>query len=160
MCVGPGRDLAGHSGALALVLGPVFALSTAVCDGEWGDAHPGGARTTTLARQEGDARRWRSQLENTAKLAASIPHQVIVAGDLNATPWCEGMRLLKNGSGLDFRSQPAVWKPTWGLRGPMMMPIDHVLMKSGLMVTKRTISEQLGSDHRSVLVEMQPEVPH
>lgn len=41
-----------------------------------------------------------------------------------------------------------------------MMPIDHVLMKSGLMVTKRTISEQLGSDHRSVLVEMQPEVPH
>jgi endonuclease/exonuclease/phosphatase (EEP) superfamily protein YafD len=35
-----------------------------------------------------------------------------------------------------------------------MIPIDHVLVKNGLMVLKREIGPDLGSDHRSVLVEI------
>ena len=97
---------------------------------------------------------WRSLLRKAAALAAEIPHEVIVTGDLNATPWCEGMRLLRAGSGLDFRSKAPVWRPTWGLRGPMMMAIDHVLLTDGLAVRKRAIGPDVGSDHRSVLVEI------
>ncbi len=97
---------------------------------------------------------WQSLLQKAGSLAAGIPHDVIVAGDLNATPWCEGMRMLKAGSGLDFRSKAPVWPPTWGLRGPTMMPIDHVLVTDGLVVTKREIGGDFGSDHRSVLVEI------
>lgn len=101
-----------------------------------------------------DARDWREQLSQLGTLAASIGGAVIVAGDFNATPWCEGMRLLCEKSGLQFRSVDPVWPPTWGLNLPMMIPIDHVLVKGGLSVQKRTIGPEMGSDHRSVVVEL------
>jgi endonuclease/exonuclease/phosphatase (EEP) superfamily protein YafD len=39
------------------------------------------------------AREWRSQLSQIGSTVAAIDGEVIVAGDFNATPWCEGMRL-------------------------------------------------------------------
>ncbi len=101
-----------------------------------------------------DARDWRDQLSQIGTLAASISGAVIVAGDFNATPWCEGMRLLRDKGGLQFRSVDPVWPPTWGLNLPMMIPIDHVLVKGGLTVQKRVIGPEMGSDHRSVMVEI------
>ncbi|MBL9179177.1 MAG: endonuclease/exonuclease/phosphatase family protein [Verrucomicrobiaceae bacterium] len=97
---------------------------------------------------------WRSQLSQLGTIAASIEGEVILAGDLNATPWCEGMRLLRETGGLDFHSVDPVWPPTWGLKLPMMIPIDHVLVKGGLSVRKRVIGPDLGSDHRPVTVEI------
>ena len=93
-------------------------------------------------------------LADIAVLAPGIDGEMIVAGDFNATPWCEGMRLLREKSGLDFHSVDPVWPPTWGLNLPMMIPIDHVLVKGGLTVQKRVIGPDLGSDHRPVLVEI------
>jgi endonuclease/exonuclease/phosphatase (EEP) superfamily protein YafD len=100
------------------------------------------------------ARVWRTQLTQIGQHAASMKHDVILAGDLNATPWCHGMRLLQDGSGLEFRSAQPVWWPTWGLNLPLMMPIDHVMFKGDLIALKREIGPDLGSDHRSVLVEV------
>ena len=97
---------------------------------------------------------WREQLSGIAAIVSGLSGEIIVAGDLNATPWCEGMRLLREHSGLDFHSVDPVWPPTWGLGLPMMIPIDHVLMKGGLAVQKRTIGPAMGSDHRSVTVEI------
>ncbi|MDB6005989.1 MAG: hypothetical protein JWR15_2976 [Prosthecobacter sp.] len=101
-----------------------------------------------------DAHSWRTQLSGIATLVAGLSGEVILAGDLNATPWCEGMRLLREKSGLDFHSADPVWPPTWGLYLPMMIPIDHVLVKGGLTVQKRTIGPAMGSDHRSVVVDI------
>lgn len=100
------------------------------------------------------AHEWREQLSDIATLVAGLTTEVIVAGDLNATPWCEGMRLLREKGGLDFRSVDPVWPPTWGLNLPMMIPIDHVLTKRGLTSQKRTLGPAMGSDHRSVVVEI------
>ena len=100
------------------------------------------------------AQQWRSQLSHISSIAASIDGEVILAGDLNATPWCEGMRLLCEKSGLRFHSVDPVWTPTWGLKLPMMIPIDHVLVNGGLSVQKRVIGPEMGSDHRSVTVEI------
>ncbi len=97
---------------------------------------------------------WREQLSGIASLVAGLSGEVIVAGDFNATPWCEGMRLLRELGGLDFHSVDPVWPPTWGLNLPVMIPIDHVLLKRGLTVQKRTIGPEMGSDHRSVTVEI------
>ncbi len=108
---------------------------------------------------EVDAQAWREQLSGIATLVAGLSGEVIAAGDFNATPWCEGMRLLREKSGLDFHSVDPVWPPTWGLRLPMMIPIDHVLVKGGLVVQKRTIGPAMGSDHRSVVVEIVRGVP-
>jgi endonuclease/exonuclease/phosphatase (EEP) superfamily protein YafD len=35
-----------------------------------------------------------------------------------------------------------------------MIPIDHVLVKGGLSITQRTIGHEVGSDHRSVIVQL------
>ena len=102
-----------------------------------------------------NAARWRKHLSALRELAEKQRGEVIVAGDLNATPWCEGMRLLRAGDTLDFRSTEPVWLPTWGLKLPMMMPIDHVLVTRGLLITKRQIGPETGSDHRSVTVGIQ-----
>jgi endonuclease/exonuclease/phosphatase (EEP) superfamily protein YafD len=103
---------------------------------------------------EQDAHEWREQLSGIATLVAGLSGEVIAAGDFNATPWCEGMRLLREKGGLDFHSVDPVWPPTWGLNLPMMIPIDHVLVKGGLTVQKRTLGPAMGSDHRSVTVEI------
>lgn len=105
------------------------------------------------------AHEWLEQLSGIAALVAGLSGEVIVAGDFNATPWCEGMRVLREKSGLDFRSADPVWPPTWGLNLPMMIPIDHVLMKRGLTVQKRIIGPDVGSDHRSVTVEIRRSGP-
>jgi endonuclease/exonuclease/phosphatase (EEP) superfamily protein YafD len=101
-----------------------------------------------------NAHEWRKQLSDIGSLVAGLSGEVIVAGDFNATPWCEGMRLLRETSGLDFHSVAPVWPPTWGLNLPMMIPIDHVLTKRGLTIQKRTLGPETGSDHRSVTVEI------
>ena len=101
-----------------------------------------------------DSREWREQLSGIATLVAGLSGEVIAAGDFNATPWCEGMRLLREKGGLDFHSVDPVWPPTWGLNLPMMIPIDHVLVKGGLTVQKRILGPAMGSDHRSVTVEI------
>ena len=97
---------------------------------------------------------WREQLSGIGSLVAGLTGEVIVAGDFNATPWCEGMRLLREKGGLDFHSAAPVWLPTWGRKLPVMIPIDHVLLKGGLTVQKRIIGPEMGSDHHSVTVEI------
>lgn len=93
-------------------------------------------------------------IRELAALLKPMAGAVILACDLNSTPWCEGMRLLMEESGMAFNSVPPVWVPTWGRDGPLMIPIDHVLVKGGLMVRKREVGPDLGSDHRPVLVEI------
>lgn len=97
---------------------------------------------------------WRAQLAQIGAVVASIEGDVIVGGDLNATPWCQGMRLLTEKSGLGFHSVDPVWHPTWGRHLPVMIPIDHVLTKGSLIIRKRHIGPPMGSDHRSVMVEL------
>lgn len=103
---------------------------------------------------EEDATVWRDILSQLGDLVAGIEGNVIVGGDLNATPWCHGMRLLREKSGLGFHSVDPVWPPTWGLHLPMMIPIDQILLKGSFIIQKRHIGPPMGSDHRSVMVEL------
>ncbi len=102
----------------------------------------------------GEAAVWRDQLTRFGNLVAGIDGNVILGGDLNATPWCHGMRLLLEKSGLGFHSAAPVWPPTWGRHLPVMIPIDHVLTKGSFVIQKRQIGPSMGSDHRSVTVEL------
>lgn len=101
---------------------------------------------------EADA--WIEQLTEISALVAGIEGDVILGGDLNATPWCQGTRILKEKGGLGYRSTVPVWPPTWGRNLPMTIPIDHVLIKGPRAVISRTIGPAVGSDHRSVVVEI------
>ena len=93
-------------------------------------------------------------LQGAATLVASLNMPVLLIGDLNATPWSQGLRLLRDGSTLDYRSADAAWTPTWNARTPFAIPIDHALVTPPLVVASRHIGPDVGSDHRPQVVEI------
>lgn len=98
------------------------------------------------------------QLQALANWIQEFPGATVVAGDLNATPWSAGMRLLTGTAGLDAGSHTLWPWPTWRLpRGGALgwlfaVPIDHVLLR-GAGAVKHQIGPEFGSDHRPVLLE-------
>jgi endonuclease/exonuclease/phosphatase (EEP) superfamily protein YafD len=110
----------------------------------------------------GGSAAWHSrndQLRDTALQIATRREQALVIGDINSTPWCEGMRSLRKDSQLDFRSTTPPWTPTWCTRSVFAIPIDHALCTPPLVI-RRKIGPDLGSDHLPQLVEvgwMKPE---
>ena len=107
---------------------------------------PGGFRhrndhLNELAQQVG---RWRREDEQ-------VP--VVVAGDLNLTPWspifhdfCEQADLVSESGD--------VWHPTWYAFPlfPFGLVLDHVLFTSDLQCCRRQVGSGAGSDHRFVTV--------
>ncbi len=86
--------------------------------------------------------------------AETIP--VVVAGDLNATPWTEGFRLLTGPADLVNSQEGFGYSPTWPTQLPsfLRIPLDHVLHSRELTVTKREIGPRLSSDHNPIRVEL------
>lgn len=104
--------------------------------------------------------------------ASGLP--TLVIGDLNATPWSYGMKLVQAGGTLDYRSLSPAWTPTWyavslasreTLKGKRLsksrpalslfsIPIDHALCSAPLMIKSRSVGPELGSDHRPLIVEV------
>lgn len=77
---------------------------------------------------------------------------VILVGDLNATPWSAGLRVLTAGA-LGFRGLNPPWMPTWRVRSPFAIPIDHALCTAPLVITQREVGRDVGSDHRPIVAE-------
>ena len=93
------------------------------------------------------------QLDALGDLVAQRDEPVVVLGDFNATPWSAPMRALTAGR-LGFRSVDAPWTPTWMVRTPFAIPIDHVLCTAPLVIVSRSVGPEVGSDHRPVQVEL------
>lgn len=96
------------------------------------------------------------QLLAVARLAAEQPGAVIVAGDLNITPWSplfgEVLRIGRLGdSRLGFGLQ-STW-PAW-LPALMRIPIDHCLVSSQVQVHRRWVGGRMGSDHLPLILEV------
>lgn len=85
---------------------------------------------------------------------ASLAVPVLLIGDLNATPWSNGLRILRDGSTLDYRSPDAAWTPTWHVATPFAVPIDQALVTPPLVVASRQIGPDVGSDHRPQVLEI------
>jgi endonuclease/exonuclease/phosphatase (EEP) superfamily protein YafD len=91
------------------------------------------------------------QLAMLASHVASLRTPALVIGDLNATPWSAGMRIAQ-ARGLAYRSVEPPWQPTWSVRSPFAVPIDHALVTAPLLITQRDVGPDVGSDHRSLEV--------
>jgi len=92
---------------------------------------------------------WWTELNAIAGWAANRPN-VIVAGDLNATPWSSGFTHLCSVGGLRGIGGLRTWNPTW-MRGTLLAsPIDHVLVGSGLGISSHAVGPAMGSDHQPV----------
>lgn len=81
-----------------------------------------------------------------AALAALLATEdVVVAGDLNVTPWSPHF---PGGLGREACA-PGTWPS--GLPAPLRIPIDHILAGPGRAVVAREVGPPIGSDHRPVM---------
>jgi endonuclease/exonuclease/phosphatase (EEP) superfamily protein YafD len=93
-----------------------------------------------------------NQLRGLADHVSEIGKPALVMGDLNATPWSAGMRLLTAEKRLGFRSLVGPWSPTWRAGSIFAIPIDHALCTAPLVITERMVGEDVGSDHRPLQI--------
>ena len=93
----------------------------------------------------------RTQLEAVAVAAAAAPRPCVVAGDFNATPWSLPYRVFAARSGLRDTAAGRGVQPTWNARIPApRIPIDHVFASSDVVVLRRAVGPDIGSDHLPV----------
>ncbi|MEO6080613.1 MAG: DUF6152 family protein [Steroidobacteraceae bacterium] len=91
------------------------------------------------------------QLQLLAEHVTQLKVPVLVVGDLNATPWSAGIRIATSGN-LKFRSLSPPWTPTWRVGTIHPIPIDHALATAPLVITRRAVGPDVGSDHRSLSI--------
>ena len=100
-------------------------------------------------------RRRQREFQRLAEIVRAIDRPVIVAGDLNSTPWSPHFRDLVRAAGLRNaaagRGYLATW-PRWFF--PAQIPIDHVLLKGPWSVLGLQRGPALGSDHYPLIADL------
>lgn len=118
---------------------------------EWGadDAERAAylAEGLPLSRQAGQAGLFAQYLNRDA------PADLIVMGDLNGAPWSRVQRAFRAKTGLDNAAGAATTWPSF-LPWPLRLPIDHVLARGHLVVTKFETGPRTESDHLPVIAEI------
>lgn len=97
------------------------------------------------------------QLDDVAETvnAAQRRGEVILVGDLNATPWSRGYRRLVRATGLRDAARGFGVQTTWPVGMPWMrIPIDHVLHSAGVQTTWHAVGPDVGSDHLPVVADL------
>jgi endonuclease/exonuclease/phosphatase (EEP) superfamily protein YafD len=99
------------------------------------------------------ASRQASQAENLAKLANTLPPDLVVMGDFNGAPWSRLQSAFSDATGLE---SAAGWELSWPsmLPWPLRLPIDHVLSRGHLVVTDFSAGPEIDSDHFPVIAEI------
>lgn len=94
------------------------------------------------------------QLDLLSEVVTGLHGPVIVMGDLNATPWSPHFRkLLRNSRLLDSGRGHGI-QPTWPTHNFLLrLPLDHFLHNDGIVVTRREVGPDAGSDHYPLIVE-------
>jgi endonuclease/exonuclease/phosphatase (EEP) superfamily protein YafD len=91
-----------------------------------------------------------AQLAALAEWTAGQDLPVLLAGDLNATPWSQALRPL---TAAGFNSLHPAWPPTWRAGTIFALPIDHAFVTAPLQLQRRRTGPNLGSDHRPLEIE-------
>jgi endonuclease/exonuclease/phosphatase (EEP) superfamily protein YafD len=89
-------------------------------------------------------------LARIVSLVRSIDGPVLVAGDLNTTPWSHVFTDFVAAANLTGREPVATWPAPLGRFG---IPIDHILGRR-VAIDSTTVGPSLGSDHRPIIAEI------
>jgi len=117
---------------------------------EWGADDP--ARAAYLA--EGlPVSRQAGQAGLFAKFLNRAPQDLIVMGDLNSAPWSRVQGAFRAKTGLDNQAGTAASWPSF-VPWPLRLPIDHVLARGHLVVTRFEVGPRTDSDHFPVIAEI------
>ncbi|MEE8467842.1 MAG: endonuclease/exonuclease/phosphatase family protein [Planctomycetota bacterium] len=95
------------------------------------------------------------QLAAIAATASTISGPLVVVGDLNCTHFSARFRDLLRVGGLEDSARGRGFQPTWPAPWlPVMLPLDHCLLRGGLAVRRRRTRAACGSDHLSLVVDL------
>jgi len=136
---------------------PPLAYPTIVAEADIGgrrltliSTHP----TIPLGRQGFMSRN--EQLEHVAGLANNAKGSTLLIGDLNASIWSHSYRSLLGETGLHDARRGFGVMPTWPTFMPFaMIPIDHALVSSDVIVLDVRPGRRIGSDHLPLVVTLQ-----
>jgi endonuclease/exonuclease/phosphatase (EEP) superfamily protein YafD len=93
------------------------------------------------------------EFDEIASEARNAKEPVLLAGDLNCTPWSFYFDKLKKDSALLDSEQGFGPQPSWNVVTPLL-PIDHLLTSSEFVTTVRRVCRPIGSDHFPVYAEV------
>lgn len=80
---------------------------------------------------------------------------LILAGDLNCTPWSAYFDKLAREAHVQDTERGYGVQPTWNAFWKVtIFPIDHCLATDDFITVRRTIGERIGSDHLPVMTEL------
>ena len=95
------------------------------------------------------------QLADIAETAATISGPLVVLGDLNCTNFSSRFRDLLTVGGLQDSARGRGFQPTWPAPWlPVMLPLDHCLLRGGVAVRRRRTRAACGSDHFALVVDL------
>ena len=101
---------------------------------------------THLHRPSRDPWLHEQQMLDLVEFIGRIPGPVILAGDLNTTPWSKTYRTLRRVAGLVPASTLRPTWPAWPLAIPQVA-LDHIFVSADLTVTAAGTGPAVGSDH-------------
>jgi endonuclease/exonuclease/phosphatase (EEP) superfamily protein YafD len=94
------------------------------------------------------------QMTQVAEFIRNQSGEVLLVGDLNMTSWSPHFKDLIRTSGLRDSRHGFGLQNTWPTdRRLLMIPIDHILVSSGVIVQLRRIGQFTGSDHLPVIMD-------
>ena len=94
------------------------------------------------------------QLEAIANYVATAPTPLILAGDLNVTPWSAWYSAIENGKVRNARHRFGIL-PSWRTPLPFVyLPLDHVLTSNEFNITSVKLIDGLKSDHFPMTIDI------
>jgi endonuclease/exonuclease/phosphatase (EEP) superfamily protein YafD len=109
---------------------------------------------THLHRPSRDPWLHERQVAALAQLVRHVEGPVVLAGDLNTSPWSNAFRKLRAATGL---TPASILTPTWPA-WPIAMPqvaLDHILVSGELTVAAAGTGPAVGSDHLPVWAQIE-----
>ncbi|MDX2203278.1 MAG: endonuclease/exonuclease/phosphatase family protein [Hyphomicrobiaceae bacterium] len=97
------------------------------------------------------------QTEAIARMIKRIEGPVVLAGDLNMSPWSHAYKSLRAQTGLKSARWLMPSWPAWPLNLPQVA-LDHILVSHDLTVTASGTGPAVGSDHLPVLARVERQV--
>jgi endonuclease/exonuclease/phosphatase (EEP) superfamily protein YafD len=99
---------------------------------------------------------WRnSHLDRIPDYVPNDGSSILLLGDLNVSPWNHHFKQLLTRTGLRDSSKGRGVQPTWPAGNPLLLiPIDHCLHSRDVMILRKKIGPNVGSDHYPVIVDI------
>ncbi len=94
------------------------------------------------------------QLTALPDLISTQKYSVLLMGDLNASPWSAHFGRLLKASGLKNSMKHFGFQPSWPSDNRFLrIPLDHILHSPDILIHRRAVGGDVGSDHLPVIVD-------